>query len=42
MSDQSKPDSSKGPAIPKVVEYLERQQDLTGREIPIVVLERVG
>jgi len=30
------------PELTKVVEYLERQQALTGREIPIVVLERIG
>jgi deazaflavin-dependent oxidoreductase (nitroreductase family) len=30
------------PELTKVVEYLERQQALTGREIPIVVLERTG
>ncbi len=30
------------PELTKVVEYLERQQTLTGRVIPIVVLERVG
>jgi deazaflavin-dependent oxidoreductase (nitroreductase family) len=29
------------PELAKVVEYLERQQALTKREIPIVVLERV-
>lgn len=30
------------PELTKVVEYLERQQALTGREIPIVVLERAA
>jgi deazaflavin-dependent oxidoreductase (nitroreductase family) len=30
------------PELTNVVEYLERQQALTGREIPIVVLERVA
>jgi hypothetical protein len=30
------------PELTKLVEYLERQQALTGREIPIVVLERAG
>ena len=29
------------PELAKVVEYLERQQALTRREIPIVVLERL-
>jgi deazaflavin-dependent oxidoreductase (nitroreductase family) len=30
------------PELTKVVEYLEGQQAMTGREIPIVVLERAG
>jgi len=30
------------PELTKLIEYLERQQELTGREIPIVVLERAG
>jgi deazaflavin-dependent oxidoreductase (nitroreductase family) len=30
------------PELTKLIEYLERQQALTGREIPIVVLERAG
>lgn len=33
--------SEERPELTKLIEYLERQQALTGREIPIVVLERI-